>query len=144
MSYTVTFSKPVTGVDATDFTLTETGSVAATSIQAAADPNNPSNWIVTISGITGNGTLGLKLANSNHIFDIAGNALSLALTPVTLQGLPTITLPAGESLMAVADVNGDGKDDLIIANSNTAPPSMSVMIGNGDGTFQNPQPFALV
>jgi hypothetical protein len=146
VSYSVTFSKPVTGVDATDFTLSGTGNVATTSIQTAADPNDPNpslptTWIVTISGITGNGTLGLQMANSNHIFDIAGNALSLAATPVTLQSLPTITLPAGESVMAVADIDGDGKGDLIIANSLTN--SMSVMLGNGDGTFQNQQPFAV-
>ena len=35
--------------------------------------------------------------------------------------------------MAVADVNGDGKPDLVVANdgSNT----VSVLLGNGDGTF---------
>jgi FG-GAP-like repeat/PKD domain/FG-GAP repeat len=141
VSYAVTFSKPVTGVDLTDFVLAETGTVATTSTQVTLDPNIANSWIVTIGGITGDGTLGLQLVNNNHIVDLAGNALPLAFAPVTLQSLPTITLGQGQSLMAVADVNGDGKDDLIIANSLTN--SMSVMLGNGNGTFQNPQPFAV-
>ena len=107
-------------------------------------PVSGSVYTVTVGATfipAGTAELGLQLASTNHISDIAGNALSLAVTPATLQSLPTITLPAGESLMAVADVNGDGKDDLIIANSYTN--SMSVMLGNGDGTLQNPRLFAV-
>ena len=42
--------------------------------------------------------------------------------------------------MAVGDVNGDGKPDLVVANdgSNT----VSVLLGNGNGTFQAQQTFA--
>jgi uncharacterized repeat protein (TIGR03803 family) len=140
VSYAVTFSKTVTGVDPTDFALTETGTAAATSIQTNVDPNNPDNWIVTISGVTGDGTLGLKVAGNNHILDLAGNALSQQVAPVSIQSLPTMQLGSGQNLMGVADITGNGKDDLIIANSLTG--SISVMLGNGDGTFQSPQPFA--
>ena len=42
--------------------------------------------------------------------------------------------------VAVADVNGDGKPDLVVANvfatSNPASGSIGVLLGNGDGTFQ--------
>jgi len=42
--------------------------------------------------------------------------------------------------VAVADVNGDGKPDLVVANQFSD--SVSVLLGKGDGTFQNAQNFA--
>ena len=42
--------------------------------------------------------------------------------------------------MALADVNGDGKPDIVVAiiGSNT----VGVLLGNGNGTFQDQQAFA--
>ena len=40
----------------------------------------------------------------------------------------------GGSVLAVADMNNDGKADVIVANGSTA--TLSVMLGKGDGTFQ--------
>jgi hypothetical protein len=54
-----------------------------------------------------------------------------------LSFLPAVTYNSGGSLsnyVAVADVNGDGKPDLLVANKDSS--TVSVLLGNGDGTFQ--------
>jgi len=46
---------------------------------------------------------------------------------------------SGPGAIAVADVNGDGKPDLIVAlcsGCNANPGAVAVLLGNGDGTFQ--------
>src|SRR5687767_4152986 len=40
----------------------------------------------------------------------------------------------GGSVVAAADLNNDGKGDVIV--SNTSVSTLSVMLGRGDGTFQ--------
>jgi hypothetical protein len=51
---------------------------------------------------------------------------------------PTVTYDSGGDFgpcsPVIADVNGDGKLDLVIANSGSI--TVSVLLGNGDGTFQ--------
>jgi hypothetical protein len=43
--------------------------------------------------------------------------------------------------LATADLNGDGIPDLIVSNGGSN--SISVLMGNGDGTFQNRVDFAV-
>jgi Bacterial Ig-like domain (group 3)/FG-GAP-like repeat len=72
-----------------------------------------------------------------------------AATLVTPQGsglnfAPTVSYPSGSlytNSVAVGDVNGDGKPDLVVANnclsySSCSSAGVSVLLGNGDGTFQ--------
>ena len=43
--------------------------------------------------------------------------------------------------MVVADLNADGKQDLIVANSGDN--TISALLGNGDGSFQSQQTYAV-
>ena len=56
----------------------------------------------------------------------------------TTTNVASLVFPAGEgpSQVAVDDLTGDGKPDIVITNalSNT----VSVLLNNGDGTFQAP------
>jgi len=98
---------------------------------------------VVASDLSGNGHLDLVLANqcadnncSNGVVAVLlGNGDGTFQTAVTYGsgGLYTYSL-------AVADVNGDGIPDIVAANNcknnNCTNGEVSVLLGNGDGTFQ--------
>lgn len=71
------------------------------------------------------GGVGVLLGNGDGTFQAAQNDFSGGWYPVGI---------------AVADVNGDGKPDLVVANSffiaNQSSGAVTVLLGNGDGTFQ--------
>jgi hypothetical protein len=67
----------------------------------------------------GHGTVGVLLGNGDGTFKTAINYDSGDLYAFSL---------------AVGDVNGDGKADLVVANVNSN--DVGVLLGNGDGTFQ--------
>jgi hypothetical protein len=61
---------------------------------------------------------------------------SIATAGTSVSFAPAVTYSSGGTDLAslvVADVNGDGKPDIIVANSGA---SVGVLLGNGDGTFQ--------
>ena len=85
--------------------------------------------------LTGNGILDLVVANwddgpanPNSLSVLMGNGNG------TFQSPQTIPLPFGPNFTAVADVNGDGKPDIIVTGSG----EVGVLLNNGNGTFQNP------
>ena len=137
VSFTVTFSEPVTGVNPTDFQVVETGTVGNTLTQVT--PVSGSVYTVTVSGITGDGTVGLNLVDNGTIHDLAGNPLVQANAPASFQSQTTYALGAAASVAAVADVNGDGFPDIIVTNKS---PKVSVLLANGNGTFQGQMTFA--
>lgn len=62
----------------------------------------------------------ILLGNGDGTFQTCKNYSAGSQTPITL---------------AVADLNGDGNQDLVTANGQFANNSVSVLLGNGDGTF---------
>ncbi len=78
VSYAVLFSKAVTGVDAGDFVLAPTGTASGTVTGVSGSGDS---YIVTVSGISGDGTLRLDLKGSDTgIIDGAGNAVAAGFT----------------------------------------------------------------
>jgi hypothetical protein len=72
--YTVTFSEGVAGVDAADFVLTKTGSIAGASIVSVT--GSGTTYTVTVNTGSGDGSLRLDVPNTATINDLAGNPLA--------------------------------------------------------------------
>ncbi len=65
---------------------------------------------------------------------------SLTSSNTPFQPFPRTVLDGPDGL-AAGDFNGDGRTDLAVANSGSN--SVSVLLGSGDGTFQNPVNYAV-
>jgi hypothetical protein len=132
VSFAVTFSEAVTGVDATDFALVRNGVTASTPVVVSG---SGASYTVTVNNVSGNGTLGLNLVDDGSIKDAAGHKLGAPLGSV-LGAQQTYAVGAIPACVAAGDVNGDGKPDLIVGNRSG---SIGLMLGNGDGSFQPQQ-----
>jgi len=100
-----------------------------TSHLVAADFNGDGkvDLAITYSNNSGAGGVSILLGNGDGTF-----------------GAPKLT-PAGvyAQTIAAADFNGDGKIDIALANTNTnAATTVSILLGNGDGTFAAPATYA--
>ena len=72
VDFTVTFSKPVTGVDATDFVLTSSG-LSGASVTAVS--GSGTSYVVSAGTGTGSGTLRLDITDDDSILDASNNPL---------------------------------------------------------------------
>jgi hypothetical protein len=99
-------------------------------VNVFAGPNPQS---VVAGDFNGDGKADLAVANngSTNIAVLLGNGDATFQTPVSygVGGAPAFLAPG---VFAPGDLNGDGKLDLAVANSG----GVSVLLGNGDGTFQ--------
>jgi len=104
-------------------------SVAVADVNGDGKPDLIVPNICVSSGSCSNGTVAVLLGNGDGTFRTAVSYSSGGYYP---------------SSVAVADVNGDGKPDLLVANqcasscggSSPGVGSVGVLLGNGDGTFQ--------
>jgi hypothetical protein len=97
---------------------------------AVADVNGDGKPDLVVSNAS-SGTVGVLLGNGNGTFQ----------NPVTYASGGVNPAPGP---LVIADVNGDGKPDLVVSNSCQGkrscfePGPVGVLLGNGDGTFQTP------
>ena len=137
VAFTVAFTKPVVGVDATDFAAAAVGlggTPAVTNVVASADRIT---YTVTLSTGTGDGTLGLTVlndgtikddtdqlllatTNANPLYDIDRTAPFVSVdTLVTPSNSPTVTGTVFGAAAVKVTVNGGQKDALINFSTGT-------------------------
>jgi len=104
--------------------------------QTAVDYGAASNpTSVAVGDFDGDGKLDLAVANagSNNVSILLGKGDG------TFQAAAEYGTATSPTSVAVGDFNGDGRLDLAVANngsSNFRVGSVSILLGNGDGTFQ--------
>lgn len=139
VDFTVTFSESVSNISTDDFALGLTGSANGTISGVSA--SSGSSVDVTVSGVTGNGTIKLNLNGSTNISDAAGNSAPAAYTSgsthtvaiPTVSDAPTIGMAtAGDGQVSIAftaPVNNGGS--AITGYTVTSNPENITAGGNG-------------
>src|SRR5262245_27100836 len=134
--YALTFSEPVTGVNAGDFSLVTTGVSGASIVSVTpVAGGNGSQYIITVDTGTGDGTVALDLSGAG-IQDLAGNPMPGG----TFQAHTDYATGTNPHSLANGDLNGDGKLDAVTADNGGN--TVSVLLGNGNGTFQTKTSYA--
>ncbi|MHC5057695.1 MAG: hypothetical protein ACYTKD_23740 [Planctomycetota bacterium] len=110
--FTVGFNEPVDGVDGTDFVIVKTGSISGAAISGVV-PAGPSNtFLVSVAGITGDGTLRLDVVDDGSIYE-------------------DVALPSRQ-LGGAGLGNGDFSDGDVCIIDNTAPTVVGISCDGPD------------
>ncbi len=105
VDFTVNFSESVSNISIDDFALGTTGSATGTITGISASVG--SSVTVTVSGISGNGTIKLNLNGATDIADSLGNAFPAAYTSGTTHTVAIPTAPDAPTIGAATP--GDGQ-----------------------------------
>jgi hypothetical protein len=118
--YTLSFPETTFGVDAGDFTLTQSGGAAGAAITGVSEPGGAGTpYTITVSTGTGLGTLQLSLNSSGTgITDIAGNAAGGATGPTytvanrsPVANIDRVTLGAAQNTLPGNVLSNDSDAD---------------------------------
>ncbi|WBM33515.1 DUF4347 domain-containing protein [Pseudomonas sp. NY11382] len=141
VQFAVTFSEEVSGVDLADFALVLTGSANGT-ITDIYNLNNAS-YIVTVSGVTGAGTLGLGMnAAGTGIVDGAGNAISGGFVGEAYTvdrvapAVISVDVPADGSYVAGQNLDFTvNLGEATVVDTTGGTPRIEVMLDNGEVAY---------
>ncbi|KQV42698.1 hypothetical protein ASC86_18720 [Rhizobium sp. Root1212] len=142
VQYTVTFTENVSGVDASDFSLTTTDTAGGTI--ASVTQVTGSTYTVTVNGITGDGTLRLDLDSSGTgIADTAGNAIATGFTTGQTYDVDRVA-PVVTSVGVPANATYAGGDKLeftvhlssaVVVNTTGGTPKIAVTLDTGGTVY---------
>lgn len=150
VQFTVTFSEPVTGGDASNFALTTTGVSGASITNVSAGPGTTRT--VTVDTGIGDGTIRLDMVNSTGVADGGGNAVSnvpftsgetytidktgptVTIDQAAGQSDPTNTSPIDFTVVFSEAVTGFDATDISFAGS-TVGGTLSAVVSGGPTTY---------
>jgi hypothetical protein len=107
-----------------------------------AVPNNTTLMNIAVSDVNGDGKPDVVITAENATTNPAsatGLYVYLNKGDGTLLAPATIDTPSSPGALAIGDLNGDGKPDIVLTNSPFATGTagnLLVYLGNGDGTFK--------
>lgn len=109
LTFTLKFNEAVTGADTADFQLATSGTAGGTLSQVTG--NGTDTLTLTVTGVSGTGTLGIDLAGSQNITDIGGNVLASG-EPATDQ-----VFNVDRDLPTIISINRIGNDSIVSGSS---------------------------
>jgi hypothetical protein len=145
LTFEVAFNEPVTGVNVTNFRLVTQGNVVGT---ISSVVGTPSTYTVTVTGVTGNGTLRLDMVNTNSVTDPAGNPVSntpvqgeiyavgapIVLSATSVQGNFTNSSTVTFNVTFSQPVSGINFGTNLTANFSNMPSVIPTVTGTGPTT----------
>jgi len=89
-----------------------------------------------VGDFNGDGKQDLAVVNVGPEFDPGSVSILLGNGDGTFQAAVNYAVGVGAVAIAAGDFDGDGKLDLVVSNNYYSSNDLSILFGNGDGTFQ--------